>query len=397
MNKLIIAVCAAVCCFKGLLPLYAVSLKWDIPKEERLEIVRNAQIEYLINNSIMKVFEERNIVNLSCYEKNEHSSMVKGLFSVYQKEAEKDVYALREQYSSDFSIKYNGKYSVSDAAYMPNFRHVPTFPEKEVSIGETWEAPAEMILNSFSRPMKLFFVAKYTMIKIEKNEGKDIAVINYSYVIDKKLIDRTYPEDFPLRIVGQNIGEIKWNITERKPLVSIDKYRIIFLFNNRSTGVGTHEFRMLITTHNKMFEKVTKKEREKQRDELRKELPGEITVETDKRGIVLRLGEVFFDFDSFRLKDTAQNTLNKVSEILRQKYPDREIIIEGHTDTIGDSNYNKRLSENRAHSVAQYLKSQAEHDKLSYRGMGEKQPIDDNRTKEGRQKNRRVEIIIKMN
>ncbi len=397
MKKLTVILCAVISSFAAVTTLYAVTMKWDIPKDERLEIMRNARIEYLINSTTMKVYDERNIINLSCFQKKVNTSMVKGLFSVYQKEREKDVYALREQYTSEFAIKENGQYIVPDTMYMPNFRHVPTFPVKEVAVDETWESPAEMILNTFSRPLKLSFVAKYTLRKMEKKEGKDIATINYSYVIDKKLIERPYPEDFPLRIVGQNIGEITWNVTDRKPLDSVDRYRIIFLFNNSTSGVMTHEFRMRITTKNKMFLKISKKERDKHRDELRKELPGDVTVETDKRGIVLRLGEVFFDFDSFRLKDTTIDTLNKVSSILKKKYPDRELIIEGHTDTIGDRIYNKKLSENRAHSVAQYLKSKADHDKISYRGLGEERPIDNNSTPEGRQKNRRVEIIIKMN
>lgn len=397
MIKWIVSLFAVGICITASMTLNAESLKWNIPKDERLEIVRNAQIEYLINSATMKVYEERNIVNLSCFEKKENNSMVKGVFSVYQKEEEKEVYALREQYKSEFAIVNSGRYIVSETMYMPNIRHVPTFPAREVAVGESWESPAEMILNTFSSPLKLLFDAKYTLNKVEKKGGKDIAVINYSYVIDKKLIDRQYPDDFPLRIVGQNIGVIKWNIKEQKPQDSVERYRIIFLFNKGTSGVETHEFRMLITTKNKMFEKVSKKDQEKHRDELRKELPGEITVETDKRGIVLRLGEVFFDFDSYGLKDGALDTLNKVSSVLRKKYPDREIIIEGHTDTVGDSIYNKKLSENRAHSVAKYLKSKTDNDKISYRGLGEERPVDDNSTNEGRQKNRRVEIIIKMN
>ena len=81
---------------------------------------------------------------------------------------------------------------------------------------------------------------------------------------------------------------------------------------------------------------------------------------------------------------------------IRKKYPDREIIVEGHTDNTGDKQYNQGLSDRRAASVAEYLKKGVGHDKLSYKGYGSEKPISDNATKEGQAKNRRVEIIIKL-
>lgn len=79
-----------------------------------------------------------------------------------------------------------------------------------------------------------------------------------------------------------------------------------------------------------------------------------------------------------------------------EKYRDREIVVEGHTDNAGESKYNQKLSENRANSVARYLQEKGLGDKLSYRGYGKDKPLFDNATHEGRRKNRRVEIIINM-
>jgi outer membrane protein OmpA-like peptidoglycan-associated protein len=119
-------------------------------------------------------------------------------------------------------------------------------------------------------------------------------------------------------------------------------------------------------------------------------------VENEKRGLVVRLGEVFFDFDSHNLKESSKTSLEKVSEILKTRYKDREIVVEGFTDSIGESDYNKKLSERRARSVASFMKGKISNDKLSYRGLGEEMPIADNSTDDGRQKNRRVDIIIRM-
>nr|WP_252831800.1 OmpA family protein [Brachyspira pilosicoli] len=81
---------------------------------------------------------------------------------------------------------------------------------------------------------------------------------------------------------------------------------------------------------------------------------------------------------------------------IKQTYPDREIIVEGHTDNTGEANYNQALSEKRAKTVADYILPKLEHDKLSYRGFGDKEPIASNDNPDGRQKNRRVDIIIKL-
>ncbi|MCX5841118.1 MAG: OmpA family protein [Deltaproteobacteria bacterium] len=111
---------------------------------------------------------------------------------------------------------------------------------------------------------------------------------------------------------------------------------------------------------------------------------------------MIRLGDVLFDFDSARLRGDSKDKLEKVADLLKSRYPDREIIVEGHTDNIGDREYNQRLSMDRARSVAEYLKQRAGADKLSYRGFGADRPITGNSTSEERQKNRRVEIIIKL-
>ncbi|MCZ9893410.1 OmpA family protein [Brachyspira hyodysenteriae] len=81
---------------------------------------------------------------------------------------------------------------------------------------------------------------------------------------------------------------------------------------------------------------------------------------------------------------------------IKETYPDREIIVEGHTDNTGRKEYNQDLSEKRAKSVADYILPNLDHDKLSYKGFADDEPIASNDTPDGRRKNRRVDIIIKL-
>lgn len=108
----------------------------------------------------------------------------------------------------------------------------------------------------------------------------------------------------------------------------------------------------------------------------------------------LRIYGPLFDFDSARLNANAQRLLEPVVEIF-QRYPDLEVEVAGHTDSIGSADYNQRLSERRAAAVRDYLISRGiAADNLQARGYGEEEPIASNDTEDGRQQNRRVEIRI---
>ena len=134
------------------------------------------------------------------------------------------------------------------------------------------------------------------------------------------------------------------------------------------------------------------------RDRMRKSLEeatAEIAkVRETKRGLIVSLSNIIFDFDKADLKAGAQKNLAKVASLLKE-YPDRMISIEGHTDGVGSDQYNLKLSQFRAASVYEFLRSQGMPDPLlKTKGYGEKYPLASNQTAEGRQQNRRVDIVI---
>jgi len=376
----------------------SLTLEWIIPLNERLEMIRTASVEYYVNKKLEKKYDERNIINLTCYSAESEKSRVKGDFTVFAKEKKAEVFKQLEKHLTDFEIKKNGRYIVDKSLYMPNLRHMPTFPDKDLSTGEEWTAPAELIFTNFSTPFTLTFNVKYKLMQLQKVEGRDIAVVDYTFIMDKSFNVQSEPIDMPLRIFGKNTGRLLWDVKGKQPHMMDDEYHVVFLHRLEDSSIGSLEFVMSISTRNKMYPPVTPEEKINAVKEIEKELPKEsgISVDQDKRGIVLRLGEILFDFDSYRLKGDAEQNLEKVSDLVLKKYSDREVRVEGHTDNTGNSVYNRKLSEQRAHSVAKYLKSRGLLDKLSYRGLGEDKPIADNSSGEGRKKNRRVEVIINL-
>ncbi|MGO8917213.1 MAG: OmpA family protein [Stellaceae bacterium] len=112
--------------------------------------------------------------------------------------------------------------------------------------------------------------------------------------------------------------------------------------------------------------------------------------------------DVLFDFDKATIKPEAASALHNVAEIIKEKGKGRAVKIDGYTDSKGSDAYNQKLSEHRADSVKQWLaqKEGLSQAKMTTEGFGAKKPVASN-TKpdgsddpDGRQKNRRVEIVL---
>ncbi|MFI5151360.1 MAG: OmpA family protein [Bacteroidia bacterium] len=113
-----------------------------------------------------------------------------------------------------------------------------------------------------------------------------------------------------------------------------------------------------------------------------------------KRGKNFTLDHVFFDTGKSSLRAESNKALDALAEFMTNKKK-MKIEIGGHTDNVGDKTANEKLSYDRANSVRSYLvKKGIAADRVTAKGYGDSQPVDDNSTPEGRQKNRRTEIKV---
>jgi outer membrane protein OmpA-like peptidoglycan-associated protein len=118
------------------------------------------------------------------------------------------------------------------------------------------------------------------------------------------------------------------------------------------------------------------------------------SIHRDARGTIVSLADILFDFDKATLRREVEFNLVKIATILNQ-FGEMSILIEGHTDAVGTDEYNLGLSQRRAEAVRVFLVSQGVTEtRLSAAGYGESRPVADNETAEGRQKNRRVDLVI---
>ncbi len=135
-----------------------------------------------------------------------------------------------------------------------------------------------------------------------------------------------------------------------------------------------------------------------QMDQKAKELETKLPDADVKRvgeGILVTFPSgLLFDFDSYRLRPASRNDLSDLAQNLASD-PSTELLIAGHTDSVGTEDYNYTLSERRAQSAADYLMAHGvDGARINIVGLGESEPVASNETPEGRQQNRRVEVAI---
>src|SRR6185436_9674426 len=135
---------------------------------------------------------------------------------------------------------------------------------------------------------------------------------------------------------------------------------------------------------------------DKQEAELKKVKGANVQREGDK--LIVRFNSaILFDTNKAKLKPASEKDLGEFAGVLKQ-YPDTNIVVEGHTDNKGKKTKNKKLSETRAESVIAYLDAQGVvRARMTSVGYADDRPAGDNKTDEGRQANRRVEIQISAN
>jgi outer membrane protein OmpA-like peptidoglycan-associated protein len=130
------------------------------------------------------------------------------------------------------------------------------------------------------------------------------------------------------------------------------------------------------------------------RAQLLAQLNSILQTNDSARGLIVNMSDVLFDTGSFTLKPGAREKLAKVSGILLA-HPGLTMQIEGHTDSVGGDAFNVKLSEQRADSVKDFLGEQGVSlSSITAQGFGKAEPVATNDTAEGRQRNRRVEIVV---
>lgn len=253
-------------------------------------------------------------------------------------------------------------------------------------------AVASLLAACSSTPERIeeLEVARAVVPQVEASPRAGVAAANISEA--RKSLDRANK----LEDSGGRIGDIQFEAQVAARNAQIANEKILTAQANDEIAKGNAE-RQAVLTEARSAEAQRNAEQarlaQQRASTLEQELADMRAKKTD-RGMVLTLGDVLFDTGKATLKPGAYGTVDRLANVLKEA-PDRKVMIEGHTDSVGSSEMNQSLSERRAASVqAALLERGVAANQISSLGKGEDYPIASNDDAGGRQRNRRVEMIF---
>ena len=300
------------------------------------------------------------------------------------------------EYESVFERDRLGCLTIDPKYYVPFVRNVPVFPDKNLKLLESWKAEGYEVHDfrdgfGIQEPFRIPFIANYTYIGEREWKGKNYPAFSIEYKIAARppaVRGRVYP----VRIMGDYEQIVYWDHELGQPFACKEKFRVTFEMSDRDK----YEFR---GTAEAEFIEAEYMDKEQIASEIideinRLDLP-DVNVRVVEEGISISLEDIGFYPDSDKMLPGELEKLAGIAEIL-VRYPDRDIMVSGHTALAGTSEGRMQLSIERARAVTDYLlsKNVRSSDRIVIRGYGAERPIADNSTQEGMRKNRRVEITI---
>lgn len=309
-----------------------------------------------------------------------------------------------KEYPISFWRDAFGIYEVSEAHFVPMVRNVPSFPQdRDLQPGDRWFGRGEEVHDmskqiGYPKPFRIPISIHHEYVGPVKKNGKDYQHIRVSYkysqFIPKSfLLNAPSNRPAPRRLRGEFNQDIYWDETLGMPVFYQETYKIYLDFENQRTYIFKGDASADLIEAKPL-------DKEKVEDDLRKKLDekglSEIQVKRSEKGVTLSIDSVQFVADSASILPGQDEKLKKIGEII-QGYPDRDIALVGHTALVSsDPNDGLPLSEQRAKALADYFVREGfrKPEGLIVEGRGANEPLESNSTREGRAKNRRVEITI---
>jgi len=324
------------------------------------------------------------------------AGLLSGEFRVSSRAESGAAWVTEQLYRSEYWETPAGRFEIGPEYFMPVVRHVPSFPARELAPGDTWTAPGEERHDfredfGIPDPYVIPFDATYTYVGPVELDGKTVHLIESSYaVFQEPGVPKAWGFAYPVRIAGHSSQRLYWNAEEGRLERYDETFRFVF---DLSTGDSV-EYR---GTAEGTFTEATPLDRGAVAEELRQAL-GEVegaSVAEDERGVSVTLENLRFAADSTRLLPGEEEKLALIAEVLA-RYPERDVLVAGHTALAGTAEQRMALSLSRARAVAELLASLGARsaDRIVVEGYGAERPVAPNDTEANMARNRRVEIII---
>lgn len=303
-----------------------------------------------------------------------------------------------QEYETDYWVDAQGSYTVPADQVMPVVRHVPTFPDKPLVPGDTWTAPGEEVHDlrddfGVDQLLRVPVTVEYTYVGPVVRDGKALVAVRSDYSLYKRTGFR-YPKlkMYPVVMSGYSRQTHYFNPDKGREEGYEEEYSLSLTMSTGQvveySGQGESHLVEALTMDKPAVVRDVKKE-------LENRGLADVEVKAVPRGVSINLDNIRFPAESAQLVPSEREKLRLIAEVLAL-YPNRDILVEGHTADVASASDPQMLSEARAAAVGNALVTAGVRnpDQIVYRGWGAQKPVAPNDTEAGRAKNRRVEITL---
>ncbi|MDR2964384.1 MAG: OmpA family protein [Treponema sp.] len=300
------------------------------------------------------------------------------------------------EYDSEFLRDRLGYLTIDPKYFMPTVRNVPVFPDKDLQLLERWAGEGHEMHDfrdtfGIAEPYRMPFIANYIYIGEREWKGQMYPAFSVEYRIASRP-PAVRGMVYPVRISGEFYQIVYWNKAMGLYIASEERFDVTFEMSNRV------RVRYRGTAQSEVIESEIMN-RQQVASEIANQIETlgipDVNVRIVEEGVSISLEDIGFYPDSAVMLPGEETKLAQIADILK-RYPDRDIVVSGHTALAGTAEGRMNLSTERARAVADYLLNNNVRgaDRIVIRGYGAEKPIADNRTQEGMRRNRRVEITI---
>jgi outer membrane protein OmpA-like peptidoglycan-associated protein len=305
---------------------------------------------------------------------------------------------LNSQEEFHFFRDPQGLMELDPPSLYPVLRNLLVVPDEDLEPGDQWTIVGEEVHDlrrsydviSISFPREVLYTYKG---KVEK-EGQQYHLIETfsQFDVEPQYGSPTFGYFYPNNVSGQSARNIYWDSEMGRPAFVEESFDIRFLMADLQTVqyTGRRESR-----YEYVEEVDHQQEIEEVQDILEEQGIEDTEITEDDDGLILTLNQIHFAPDSYEILKDEENRLNSLVEIL-SRFPNRDIMITGHTADVGNPEFQMELSRSRAAAVGQWLENHLGQRPglVITQGMGGTMPLGDNSTELGRAMNRRVELKI---
>lgn len=298
------------------------------------------------------------------------------------------------------SLPRDGGVTVPSGQVLPRLRHVPSFPDRELRVGDEWSNPGLWIADPSGNesPFVALIAVAYRYRGVDTYQGDTVHVFDGGY---RLRYPREIPDELAPLVAATGLPVDSPHVSRAEGshrltvLVSADGSRVLLVrdvFTSVFTLTDGTELRE--EGFSLMFWRTSAPVDDVAQIEEEVEAIPETTVDRVEEGVRITLGNLRFQPDSAQMLPGESARLAAIADVL-SRHPDRSILVVGHTADVGRPEGQRRLSVARARAVVDGLVTAGlRSSRLLYEGRGAGEPVAPNDTEAGRAQNRRVEVIL---